>query len=93
MKQDFACEEVDGCKSSEYRAFLMKALSWRETEVCTIKNGWNAEGKQLAGAKAVWTLLHCALPVSGVSTDRQGVEYAVKQDFSKGIVFLAQVAR
>lgn len=71
----------------------MKALSWRQTEVCTTKNAWNAEAKQLKGAKALWTPLHCALPISGVSTDIQGVEYAVKQDFSKGIVFLAQVAR
>lgn len=49
--------------------------------------------KQLAGAKAVWTPLHCALPVSRVSTDTKGVVYAAKQDFSKGIVSLAQVAR
>lgn len=93
MKQDFACEEVDGCKSSEYWAFFMKALSWRQTEMCIIKNAPNAEGKQLAGAKALWAPLHWALPISGVSTDMQGVEYAVKQDFSKGIVLLAQVAR
>lgn len=71
----------------------MEALSWRQTDVCTIKNAGNAEGKPLAGAKAVWTPLHCALPTSGVSTDIQGVVYAMKQDFSKDIVFLAQVAR
>lgn len=49
--------------------------------------------KQLAGAKAVWTPSHRALPVSRVSADIKGVVYAAKQDFSKGIVFLAQVAR
>lgn len=38
MKQDFAGEEVDGCKSSKCQAFFMKALSWGQTEVCTIKN-------------------------------------------------------
>lgn len=38
MKQDFACEEVDGCKSSEYWAFFLKVLSWGQREVCTIKN-------------------------------------------------------
>ena len=51
------------------------------------------KGKQLAGAKAAWTPSRRPLPVSGVSADTKGVVHAVKQDFSKGIVFSAQVAR
>lgn len=51
------------------------------------------KGKQLEGAKAVWTPLHCALPASRVSADTKAVLYPATQDFSKGIVFSAQEAK